>query len=128
MPWKKRKINLTHCDTGSKTQVANKMCWRDPLTSAAERLEERHASQEKDRVTGKQRECESASTCRETAETARKNDPNVRKLMSHKLVLLSSSEQQAPTDDDKFIFGPSCQPLICAAAANVILGARQTLA
>lgn len=110
------------------THVANKTCWRDPLTSAAESLEERHVSQEENRVTGKQREWESRSTCRETAERARKNDPNIRKLMSHKLVLLSSSEQQAPTEDDKFTFGPSCQSLICGAAANVILGARQSLA
>lgn len=110
------------------THGANKACWRDPLTSAAESLEERHTGQEENRVSGKQRECESGSTCRETAETARENDPNVRKLMSHQLVLLSSSEQQAPTNDDKFTSGPSCQPLICGAAAHVILGARQSLA
>lgn len=124
-PGKKEK-STSHTVTQVATHVANKTCWRDPLTSAAESLEESHASQEENRVTGKQREWESRSTCRETAETARKNDPNVRKLMSHKL--LSSSEQQAPTDDDKFTFGPSCQPLICGAAANVILGARQSLA
>lgn len=89
------------------THVANKTCWRDPLTSAAESLEERHASQEENRVTGKQREWESGSMGRETAERARKNDPNVRKLMSHKRVLLSSSEQQAPTDDDIWTFMPT---------------------
>jgi len=57
------------------THVANKTCWQGPLTSAAESLEERHASQEENRVTGKQRECESGSTCKEAAETASKNDP-----------------------------------------------------
>lgn len=111
------------------THVANKACWRGLLTSAAESLEERHASQEENRVTGKQRECESGSTCKEAAETASKNDPNIRKLMSHKLMLLlSPSEQQVSTDDDNFTFGPSCQLLICSAAANVILGARESLA
>lgn len=53
------------------THVANKTSWRGLLTSAAEGLGERHTSQEENRVTGKQRECESGSTCREAAETAK---------------------------------------------------------
>lgn len=59
-------------------------CWRGLLTSAAESLEETHASQEENRVTGKQRECESGSTCREAAEAPNITDPSVQMLMSCK--------------------------------------------